>query len=148
MVQAANATGLVSLDTNNGAYFTIAPAMPPTPVTPTLVLQSPPTSGAYQSSAQFTVSLQAGGAGIANQAVGVHLGSQEAVAATDGTGRATFSLPLGQAPGSYQLWASYAGGTVSSTTAYNAVSSGTGTFTINPAQTTLTLARLRPARSL
>ena len=137
MVQAANATGLVSLDTNNGAYFTIDPATPPTVITPTLVLQSPPANGAYQSSAQFSAILLSGGAGLANQPVGLHLGSQEADAVTDGTGRVTVTLPLGQAPGSYSLWASFAGATVGSATEYNAVSTGAVPFMIEPAQTTL-----------
>ncbi len=148
MVQAANATGLVSLDTNNGAYFTVAPDSAPNQVTPTLTLQSPPASGAYQSSAQFTVSLHSGGVGIPDQAVGVHIGSEEAIAETNDSGHATVTLPvgqtsvtmpLGQSPGTYDLWASYEGATVGST-AYDAVSSSVGTFKIDPASTMLTLA--------
>ncbi len=139
MVQAANATGLVSLDTNDGAYFTIAPLSPPTQYMPTLTVQSPPASGAYLSSVQLTVSLQSAGKGLPNQTIGVHLGSQEAAAATGGDGLAVMSLPLSQPPGTYSLWASYAGGTVSAATAYSAVSSGVGAFTVTPAQTTLTL---------
>ncbi|MDB5076133.1 MAG: hypothetical protein JWO42_2312, partial [Chloroflexi bacterium] len=139
MVQAANATGLVSLNTNNGAYFTIAPATPPPPpVAPVLTIQSASNSGVYQSSATFTVSLQANSAGIPNQPVGVQVGPQTKYVTTGSDGTATVTIPLALAPGSYTVNASYAGATVGGTTYSGAAGHGND-FTINPAPTTLTL---------
>jgi hypothetical protein len=141
MVQAANATGLVSLNTNNGAFFTIAPATPPpAPVTPVLTIQSSTITGTYQSPITFTVSLQSGGLGIPNQAVAVQVGTQAKEVTTGNDGSATVTMPLALSPGTYSVSASYAGGTASGTT-YSGTSAQGSDFTVTPAPTTLTLAQ-------
>ncbi len=139
MVQAANGTGLVSLSTNSGAYYTVGANSASTMPT-TLSVQQAASSGPYQTtSGSFTVQLQdSSGNGLQNQPVTVQLGSRQVLAVTDATGKATVSIPLNQPPGTYAVVAGFAGATVNGTT-YDASSSQAGSFTITPAPTTLAL---------
>jgi hypothetical protein len=136
MVQAANATGLVSLNTNNGAYFTVAPATPPpAPVAPALTIQSSSNSGAYKSSVTFNLQLTQGGGGLGGQPVAVQVGTQAKEVTTGSDGSATVTIPLALSPGTFGVTASYAGGTT-----YSGVSARGRDFTVTRAPTTLTLA--------
>jgi hypothetical protein len=139
MVQAANGAGLVTLSTNSGAYYTTgAPSSTTTPTT--ITVTSGPANGVFQSqSSPFQVHLDAGGAGLAGQAVTLLVGSQEALGTTDANGNATLSVPLDEPPGSYNAVATYAGATAGNST-YLASSSNASSFAITPAPTTLTMA--------
>lgn len=143
MVQAVNGTGLVSLSTNSGAFYTIG--APPTVSTPTTItVQSAPSSGIYQAtSGTFQVTLQYAGSGgptaLSGQMVTLQLGSQQASGTTDANGTASIALPLSQPPGSYTVVATFAGATVQGTN-YQASSSAPGAFAITPAPTMLSLA--------
>jgi hypothetical protein len=117
MVQAVNGVGEVSLDNNGGYYFTptFTPgASPPSGVTTnTYTLQlSGALSGAYGTTATVLATL-AGTSGdpspnVNGDVVTFGLGSTTATAVTsDGT--ATANIPLTNAPGPYELTASYAG---------------------------------------
>ena len=141
IVQAVNGVGLVSLDDNQGAYYTpgqIAPALltAPTTLTPTsLQLNSPsPTSGSYGSSVNARATLTGPGA-LSGQPVTFTIGSSTVYASTDSSGVASAQVPLTNNPGGqYQLSASFAG------TATLAGSSTTpAPFSIQRLPTTLTL---------
>ncbi len=110
MVQAVNGVGLVSLDTNLGAYYVPGPPPAPSPKQPTtLAVQSPPTSGRYGEEATFKAVLRdANGIPLAGQTVSFSLGSQRRQATTDSTGLALVTLPLVQVAGQYDLSASFA----------------------------------------
>jgi predicted outer membrane repeat protein len=146
MVQAANGTGLVTLSTNSGAYYTVG--TPPSTTTPTTItLQSPPSTGVFQTqSPGFQVHLDAGGMGLGGQAVTLQIGSQQALGTTDSNGNASISLPLNQPPGSYSAVATYAGTTANGTT-YLPSSSTSSTFAITGAPTSLSLAPTNGATS-
>jgi hypothetical protein len=141
MVQAVSGTGLVSVSTNSGAFYTVGTTPTVTTAT-TLTLQPSSTSGVYQStSGAFNVQLlAAGGAPLpSGQLVTLQLGSQQALGTTDANGNATITLPLNQLPGAYTVVATFAGAGVQGTT-YTASSSSASAFTITPAPTTLVLA--------
>ncbi|MCB0040630.1 MAG: hypothetical protein KDE23_13170, partial [Caldilinea sp.] len=120
MVQAANGVGLVTMLTNNGAFFTPgvdpgAPVAPPLATEPVFAqpaqigLVSPPTSGVYGGAVTYAARLTSGGSPIANAAVAFTLQDQTVTAqtASDGTASATFRL-LGTA-GEAAIQVSYAG---------------------------------------
>ena len=113
MVQAVNGVGLVSLDTNLGAYYTPAFDMEPTMPTE-LVIQSiqPPGSGPYGTQATFLATLtsdEAPATLLSNQVVSFRLGSQNRQAVTDGSGNATVDMSLLALPGLDEVKASFAG---------------------------------------
>ena len=135
MVQAASGTGLVSLSTNSGAYYAVGATMSvAAPVS--ITVRQAPAQGTYQAtSGLFTVSLVNGnGAPLANQVVTVQVGSRQAFGTTGSDGTATITMPLNQPPGTYTVFATFAGAA-----GYAAASSPAGTLTITPGPTTLTL---------
>lgn len=136
MVQAVNGTGLVSLSTNSGAYYTVGSPTPPAAPAPTTIsLQSPPTSGPFQSSGTFRVLLQSGGAPLANQVITVQVGGRQDFGMTGTDGVATVNVPLEQAPGTYDVIASFAG-----SSGYQAsTQAASGGFQITAAPTNLRL---------
>ncbi|MBV9279667.1 MAG: PxKF domain-containing protein [Chloroflexi bacterium] len=136
MVQAVNGTGLVTLSTNSGAYYAVGSATPPSLAPTTISVQSPPpASGVFQTSSSFNVQLQSNGTALANQPVTVSLGGQQGLGTTNSSGIATITVPLAQPPGTYNLTASFAGGS-----GYQASTQTlSGAFQITPAPTTLTL---------
>jgi CSLREA domain-containing protein len=108
MVQAANGVGLVSLDTNLGAYYT--PGLSQEPTQPTsLALNFPVTSGPYGSTATFTATLTSNGTPLAGQLINFTLGPQSRQALTGSDGRATATLFLLGLPGSNPVSASFTG---------------------------------------
>ncbi|MBP7691999.1 MAG: PxKF domain-containing protein, partial [Anaerolineales bacterium] len=114
MVQAVGGGGLVSLDTNNGAFYPIAPLTPPPPppVTPaatTLTFQAAPASGAYGRPAAFSALLTAAGQPVVNQLVVLAVGAQQAYGTTNANGLAAFTVLLSQPPGGYAVRATFAG---------------------------------------
>ena len=119
MVQAASGTGLISLDTNRGAYFIpgIDPGVPtpptapnqPAPLTTTLTLIGAPGSGGYASQATFTARLTSNGAPLAGQTLSFGLGTQSLATTTDGNGQASITFLLSDAPGSKTLQVAFAG---------------------------------------
>jgi CSLREA domain-containing protein len=132
MVQAANGVGLVSLDTNLGAYYT--PGVNQEPTQPTnLALDFSQASGPYGSTATFNATLTSDGAPLAGQLVNFTLGPQSRQALTGSDGRATVSLYLLGLPGSNTVRASFAG-----FNDYQPASASVG-FTITPQATQISL---------
>ncbi|MCB0131926.1 MAG: hypothetical protein KDD78_13800, partial [Caldilineaceae bacterium] len=121
MVQAASATGLISLATNYGAFFTPdvdpgittppATAGAPQPAATTLTLVSAPSSGIYAEPVTFVAELTSDGAPLAGELVVFGLGSQSLTVSTDGSGRATATFVLIDSPGATTLDISYPGAT-------------------------------------
>ncbi|MGH2521700.1 MAG: Ig-like domain-containing protein, partial [Anaerolineales bacterium] len=133
IVQAANGVGLVSLDTNQGEFYT--PGIEVEPTQPTAItFQTPPASGPYGSRATFSAILTNNGTPLANQRVVFRLGSQGRQAFTDSAGSASAILPLLGLPDQYQVRVSFAG-----TDTYIA-SSAESSFTITRQGTLLSLA--------
>ncbi|HEX7599315.1 MAG TPA: Ig-like domain-containing protein, partial [Polyangia bacterium] len=109
MVQAVGGAGLTTLDTNQGAYYSLSSANAPAPVATTLTLQSPPSSGVYLKSSTFNLSLKAAGNPLPGQVVTIDIGGQQALATTDSNGNASISLKPVVTPGSYTAQASFPG---------------------------------------
>jgi hypothetical protein len=138
MVQAVNGVGLVSLDTNGGAYYRpgqIPPALQSAgSLTATATtLGSFPTSAPYGSQATLSATLVSGGSPVAGKALTFTIGSSRRVAVTDATGTATVQLPLIDLPGIYTVTAAFAGD------ATLAASSKSVPFTITSLPTSLAL---------
>ncbi len=132
MVQAANGVGLVSLNTNLGAYF--IPGVNQEPTQPTqLALTVPPDPAPYGSSATFRAQLTNNGTPLSGQLVNFTLGPQSRQALTDASGQVTVNLKLLGLPGSNEVRASFAG-----QGDYQA-SSATSPFDITRQATTITL---------
>ncbi|MCO5189789.1 MAG: PKD domain-containing protein, partial [Anaerolineae bacterium] len=151
LVQAANGVGLVSIDTNRGAYHApdVDPANPGTPPGTTsspapVVLEftgTPPTSGVYGTSATFSVRLTSSGTPLSGQTIEFGLTSQRQRAVTDANGVATVALTVIGEPVNDIVRATYAG-----TPGY-AAASAESPFTIEAIATQLTLLTTQPTFS-
>ncbi|MBX0330345.1 right-handed parallel beta-helix repeat-containing protein [Oscillochloris sp. ZM17-4] len=137
MAQAVSATGLVSLDSNGGAFYSVA-ATPPAQLTPS-ALSAPgaPTGGVFGQTVSFTARLSAqGGAAIGGRLLRLRIGGQSATAVTDDAGQATLSISLSQPAGSYSAQISVAGGagyTPASLSLPFAIQKADSALTIGPA---------------
>jgi hypothetical protein len=141
LVQAVNGVGEVSMDNNDGYYFTpaLTPGAPPPPgaTLDTFTLElSAGASGQYLTGAPVEATLLPTaanpGATVTNEPVTFGLGATT-VAATLVNGTATATVPLVEPPGSYELTASYGGD------AGDQPAAASADFTINPAATNLSL---------
>jgi hypothetical protein len=162
MVQAASGSGLVTLDSNSDRYYTVdAPA-----AVPTLLTVIGPTSGAFGSTQEFSVSLStappppfaartshrrrpmtSGPSGIGGQVVAVTVGDSTGFGVTDASGNASVDVHLVDAPSpnGYDVGAAYPGGR--STDGNTEYAPGlapvqSGAFTITTAPTALDLSPL------
>jgi CSLREA domain-containing protein len=137
MVQAVNGVGLVSLTTNVGAY--LAPgsdpgAPPPTyPISTTVALLAPPSSGPYGVEQPFTAELTSLGAPLPAQPLNFSLGAQVRQGVTDANGRATVHLALLGLPGDTEVRVTFPG------TLTQAPASTSAPFTIEKQETSLDL---------
>jgi hypothetical protein len=140
IVQAVNGVGEVSMDNNNGYYFTpgVTPGapLPSTANTYSLALGGD-TTGTYLGTANVTATMtgiapNAGGS-VANRAITFTLGPTTVAATTNSLGVATARIPLIEPPGTYSLAASYAGD------GNNQPAATLGSMQINQAPTALTL---------
>ncbi|MCC6628601.1 MAG: hypothetical protein IT340_14515, partial [Chloroflexi bacterium] len=137
MVQAVSGVGLVTLASNQGAFY--MPTDAAGPVEPTaLVFVAPSTSGAYGSQAAFTVQLTASGVPLPNQTVAFAIGAQRRQARTGADGRASAPLALLGLPGPTEVRAAFAG------TAALGMAAAATPFTIAGQATTLTLTPADP----
>jgi choice-of-anchor A domain-containing protein len=110
IVQAVNNSGLVTLDTFGGAFYTVG--VPPVKTATTLTLQPGPTSKRYTEVATFSVTLKdASNLPLAGKLVTFKLGQQKALAVTNASGVATANLQVLQFAGNYTLNASFGGTT-------------------------------------
>ncbi|OGO45246.1 MAG: hypothetical protein A2W37_13100 [Chloroflexi bacterium RBG_16_63_12] len=133
IVQAVNGVGLVSLNTNLGAYY--IPGVDTEPNQPTtLAFVNPPATGVYGSKVAFAVVLKSGVTGLPGKRIIFRLGAQSRQAFTDSTGHATATLALLGVPGDYEARASFGGDST-----YIASRSDTSPFTITKRGTVLTL---------
>jgi len=111
MVQAVNGVGLVTLATNQGAYYVPGPdtVLPALPKQPTFVAFSgtPPTTGTYREQATFTAQLTSGTGPLAGRILTFGVGSERRQVITDANGMATASIALLQTPGVYDVRASF-----------------------------------------
>ena len=120
MVQAVNGVGEVSLDNNDGYYFTptFTPgAQPPagaTTNTYTLQLSTSGGSAAYGTTTSVSATLVPSpndpSANVDGDVVTFGLGGTTVTGVTVSSGTVTVNIPITNAPGPYELTASYAGG--------------------------------------
>ncbi len=150
MVQAANGVGLVSLNTNKGAYFlpdtdpatpSARPedATPPDPVE--LVLLSPTSSGEYGTDVTFSARLTRNGAPLVGETLEFGLTSQRQSAVTGANGIATVTLTVIGDPADDTIRVTYPGAP-GLTPAANAAP-----FTIQPIPTLLQVLTQTPTFS-
>jgi hypothetical protein len=139
MVQAVNGVGEVTMDNNNGYYFTptVTPGSAPPQGANTYTLQlGGDSSGSYLGTASVTATLTAQtgdhSANVNNQPITFQLGGETVTVPTN-AGVASASIPVAATPGNYTLTASFAGDSTDSAT------SAAAPFTVNPASTTLSL---------
>jgi CSLREA domain-containing protein len=130
--QAVNGTGLVTLDSNFGAFYGVTSGSVGTPAATTLALGNAPTSGAFGTNATFTATLS-GATPLVNQPIDFSLGGVTKTAFANASGQASATFTLNGTEGSYPLTASFAG------TAGFAPSAASRPFMINKVGTTLTL---------
>ena len=113
VVQAVNGVGLVSMDDNQGAYYSTASASSGGTQGPILqatsVALTSPASGVYGTSVPVSATLTADGTPLPNRVVTFSIGQQTTAALTDGSGRAAVQLPLLALPTSTTMSASFAG---------------------------------------
>ena len=120
IVQAVNGVGLVSMATNNNAYYIpdIDPGLPTPPADPgapppaetTLILNTPAMTGHYNDNVTFSAQLKSSGVALpAGQAITFSLASQELTAYTDSSGLASATMTLTEVPGEYTIQAAFAG---------------------------------------
>jgi hypothetical protein len=146
MAQAVSATGLVSLDTNDGAFYPVAPlipqAPPAAPTSTALVALSPPVAGIYGQPASFSARLTTqGGSALGNRQLRLSIGSQSAFAVTNEAGEATLTIILSQPSGSYTALISFAsepGYTSASLALPFAIEKEDSALTISPASSVIT----------
>ncbi len=137
MVQAASGTGLITLDTNRGQYFT--PGIDPgdlnlgEQVETVLTLENPPAAGTFTEIVAFTARLTSNGTPLAGEVLSFALGTQHVQATTNSEGRASVTILLSDKPAAYTLQAAFAG------SADYAESSAASPFTINKLATNLVL---------
>ena len=137
MVQAVNGAGAVALDTKFGAYhvpdeFDAANTAQLAPTS--VILLSPPTTGAYGTHPSFSAQLKAAnGTPLSGQTLIFGVADQQVWATTDSNGVASASLGLFSRPADYQLLASFPGA------AGLAPSFATGPFTVTRQATALTI---------
>jgi hypothetical protein len=107
MVQAASAVGLVTLDSNLGAFY-VPGAVAPPPATPTsLALLAPPSSGKYGEPVAVSAILKSGATPLAGKPVTLRIGAEARTTLTNASGIASASLPMLQTPGPLELRASF-----------------------------------------
>lgn len=110
MVGAVNTAGLTSMNTAQGAYFSVAPTTPPPPpVATAITLVNAPATVTYTTPVTLSARLAAGTSDLAGQLVVFDIGGQQVLATTDGTGTATATLKPFVVPGRYTLQASFRG---------------------------------------
>ncbi len=142
IVQAVNGVGLVTMDTNRGAYYDAGfrlTAPPTTPISTELLWGTKPISGPYGSRALFRlqlVALQTGTTPIPGQPIEIGLGAQRKIKTTGPNGVVTITLPLMGRPRIDEVHASFAGSD------YFQASAVTTNFTITKQATTI---QLQPA---
>jgi hypothetical protein len=137
IVQAANAMGLVTLDTNLGALYTPGPdtVEPEAPKLATVTeLQTPPTTGVYREPVTLRARVSAGGVSLPGRSVVFGIGSERRRATTGADGIAETRLSLFQTPGAFELRASV------DENSTHLASSDARSFAIGKRATTLSLA--------
>jgi hypothetical protein len=113
VVQAVNGIGLVSLDDNLGAYYSVAAFSVAggtnAPVATTLSFVSPPSGAVYGGTATVTATLGKSGGPVAGKPVTVSVGTSSQTGTTDGGGNVTVTLPSRRCPTRICLKASFSG---------------------------------------
>lgn len=111
LVQAVNGVGLVTMDSNQGRYFTPghSPAVEPFRQATTLTFENFPLTRAYGELATFSAILATPAGPILDERVSFGLGNAHLVARTDAQGRVRVTFPLVNQPATYKLQATFAG---------------------------------------
>jgi hypothetical protein len=116
LVQAANGTGLVTINDNYGAYFTVVGQLgdvgedgQPIDQFDTEMSLVAPSSGTYGQNVTVTATLSSGQLPVVDVGVVVTIGSSGRAARTDINGDVTLDIPLSVTPGEYGVVASFAG---------------------------------------
>ena len=115
-MQSVNGVGLVSLDDNQGAYYSpgqIPPASEggtPQPRAATaLALVSPPTVADYNTAPVVQARLTSGGVALAGQPVTLSIGASDRTVFTDATGLASVAVPVIDRPADTTVGAAFDG---------------------------------------
>jgi hypothetical protein len=119
MVQAASGAGLVTLDTNHGAYYTPG-VVPGVQSLPTLAGETAPAStqinwlaapvaGAFAGQATFAAQLTSGGAPLVGEVLNFALGAQKIPVVTGADGSASATFLLSDKPGELPVTVAFAG---------------------------------------
>lgn len=142
LVQAVSGVGLVTLNANQGLYFTPghSPPTPPALTATTLTFDNFPLERAYGETVVLSAVLGTPGGPVVNQRVSFGLGTQRLLARTDAAGRAEASLTIVSDPAPYALQASFAGDST-----LRAAAATTG-FQVVPQATSITLEDLTITR--
>jgi predicted outer membrane repeat protein len=112
VVQAVNGVGLVTMMTNQGAYYRagVDPVAPPIGQLPASVtLEQPAAGGSFGGQQTFRALLTSDGAPLNGLPVTFYLGGQGRLALTGADGRATANFFLTAQPGTYAVTARYDG---------------------------------------
>lgn len=112
MVQAVNGVGLVTLDTQRGAFYAPSanPETQPLPLTAvTLTLEDTPVQAAYGDTFAVTGLLKADGVPLAGRAIEFVIDSQRGMGVTGSDGRASAVIRLLAIPGDYKLTGTFLG---------------------------------------
>ena len=140
MVQAVNGVGEVSMNNNDGYYFTpsFTPGAPPAVGSNAYTLNvGGAAGGQYLGNATVSGALALTGPGtatdLAGQSITFSLGATTVAGTMNSSNEATAVIPLIEPPGTYTVSASYAGD------AGDQPATGSGTLTITPAPTAVAL---------
>jgi hypothetical protein len=112
IVQAVNGVGLVTMMTNQGAFYRagLDPAtLPQGQLTSSLALESPAASGAYSAQQSFSALVTHEGTPLSGLPITFTLGGMSRFAVTGGDGRATVNFYLAVVPDDYTLDATFNG---------------------------------------
>ena len=145
IVQAVNGVGLVTMMTNQGAYYRAAVdpgALPQGQLPVTLTLESPAARGPYGSQQTFTALVSQEGSPLAGLPVTFSLGGQGRLAVTGNDGRASVDFFLATAPGDYTLEATFNGNDTFSPGVDSSpfeIQPGTSHLTLDPAEQNVSL---------
>ncbi len=133
-VQAVGGNGLVSMATNDGAYYRLTSGASATnpKTTTSIVLNNPPSSGTYLGRATVSATLSGPAGALAGLPVTLTVGRSRATAITDGTGKASATFTITTAPSATLVAAAF------EEDATHIGSSTASPFTIDKATATLT----------
>ena len=137
LVQAVSGTGLVSTDDNLGAYFSLTPPRDSFPQATFTNLSASVTSAAFGTPVTVSADVNGtfGAGPVTDEPIVFTIGSQSAIATTDGNGHVTATISLDLPPGTYPL-----GAAVDDPSYYNSTSTIADAITVTRQPSLISLA--------